>query len=259
MPVAQPPAHPPRFGLPLTTARLAFGVLTLVAIVAQYTHRDHPSSFYTVNYLSFFTNLSNLLAAGLLLYGAYLGLRQHRPSGHHASPNRPSAPHASPNAPQASPNAPRASASPGGPPNERNDSSPYDLLRGAAVVYMTITGMVFTLLLSRSAQALPWANAVVHYIMPVVIVLDWLVTPPQMPLTRARAARWLIFPAVYFVYTLVRGAIVDWYPYPFLDVDAHGYARVFANGVGVLVAISAVGMAALLAVNRLGARINSRR
>ncbi len=62
-------------GRPLALARLAFGLLTIVAIVAQYAHREKPSAFYTTNFFSFFTNESNLLAAGLLFYGAYRGLR----------------------------------------------------------------------------------------------------------------------------------------------------------------------------------------
>jgi hypothetical protein len=198
----------------LAPARLAFGALTIAAVVAQYTHRANPSAFYTVNYFSFFTNESNLFATALLVYGAYVGLRG-------ASQGR---------------------------------SSLYDLLRGAAVVYMTITGVVFALLLSRSAQALPWANAVVHYVMPVVIVLDWTLDPPGRPIRRRRAARWLIFPAVYFGYTLVRGAIVGWYPYPFLNVTTYGYERVLVNGVGVLIAMTVLGIAALRVGNRLRAR-----
>lgn len=197
----------------LAPARLAFGALTIAAVVAQYAHRANPSAFYTVNYLSFFTNESNLFATALLLYGAYFGLRR-----------------------------------------DGEGRSSLDLLRGAAVIYMTITGMVFTLLLSRSAQALPWANAVVHYMMPIVIVLDWTFDPPRRPITRARAARWLIFPAVYFAYTLIRGAIVGWYPYPFLNVTTYGYGRVLVNGIGVLIAMTVVGIATLRVGNRAFAR-----
>jgi hypothetical protein len=201
----------------LAPARLALGALTIAAVIAQYAHRANPSAFYTVNYFSFFTNESNLFATALLLYGAYLGLRR------------------------------------GG--GER--SSLYDLLRGAAVIYMTITGAVFVLLLSPSHEAVPWANAVVHYGMPIVIVLDWLLDPPRARITWRRATRWLIFPAVYFGYTLIRGAIVGWYPYPFLNVTVHGYGGVVANGVGILVAMAAVSSATLLLGNRLHARFRT--
>ena len=198
----------------LALARVAFAALTIVAMAAQYAHRENPSAFYTTNFFSFFTNESNLFAAALLGWGAYRGLR------------------------------------PGG----WSGSSTYDLLRGAAVIYMTITGAVFVLLLSGSSESLPWANAVVHYVMPVVIVLDWLIDPPRARITRGKAWRWLIFPVVYFGYTLIRGAITGWYPYPFFDVAGKGYGRVLADGVGILIAMIAVGSATLRAGNGLRGR-----
>ena len=235
--------------LALTSARLIFAVLTVVAVAAQYLHRGKPSGFYTVNYFSYFTNDSNLLATALLLLGVWRYARTARSQADRSAPAV-----AGGSALAAAGGSALAVA------DDRADTgaSAYDLLRGAAVLYMAITGMVFTLLLSRSDQALPWANAVVHYIMPVVIFLDWLVDPPRARLTRAKAARWLIFPLVYFAYTLIRGAIVDWYPYPFFDVSAHGYGRVLANGVGVLVGMLLVGAVTLLVGNARRARLQQR-
>jgi hypothetical protein len=61
----------------------------------------------------------------------------------------------------------------------------------------------------------------------------------------SEAASWLIFPAVYLVYSLVRGPIADWYPYPFLDPDhGDGYANVALTSAAVLVTI--IVLAALL-------------
>ncbi len=208
----------------LALLRLAFAVLTIVAIVAQYAHRANPSAFYTVNFFSYFTNESNLFATALLLYGAYRGLR---PGG------------------WSSAEAYRSKA---------DGAQAYDLLRGAAVIYMVITGAVFVLLLSGSKPSVPWANAVVHYVMPIVIVLDWLIDPPRARIVWHRTWRWLIFPVVYFSYTLIRGAIVGWYPYPFLNVSSKGYGRVLADGVGILIAMIAVGAATRRAGNRLRAR-----
>jgi hypothetical protein len=200
---------------PLALARLAFGVLTIVAVAVQYAHRQNPTAFYTTNFFSFFTNESNLFAAALLSYGAYRGLR----------------------------------------PGSQPSPPAYDLLRGAAVIYMTITGIVFVLLLSGSNESVPWANAVVHYLMPIVIVLDWLIVPPRSRITWGRALRWLIFPVIYFGYTLIRGAIVGWYPYPFLNVASKGYGQVLADGIGILIGMVAVGSATLL----IGEELRTRR
>jgi len=38
-------------------------------------------------------------------------------------------------------------------------------------------------------------------------------------------------PVVWLVYTLVRGAFVGWYPYPFVDVGSHGYGYVAVSSV----------------------------
>lgn len=70
---------------------------------------------------------------------------------------------------------------------------------------------------------------------PVVIVLDWLVAPPARRPSIATAASWLAFPVVRLVYTSVRAAVVDWYPYPFLDPDDKGLGAVVVSCVGITV------------------------
>jgi peptidoglycan/LPS O-acetylase OafA/YrhL len=50
-------------------------------------------------------------------------------------------------------------------------SRTVELLRGAAVVYILTTGIVYLLLLSGHAPAYPWVNAILHYLMPVAVTL----------------------------------------------------------------------------------------
>jgi hypothetical protein len=40
---------------------------------------------------------------------------------------------------------------------------------------------------------------------------------------------WLAFPAFYSAASLIRGALIQVYPYPFIDVSALGYQRVLGN------------------------------
>lgn len=84
---------------------------------------------------------------------------------------------------------------------------------------MAIVGIVFTALLRHEdlGSLLPWVNTVLHYVMPVAVVLDWLYQPPRTALSFRQTLLWLIFPLVYLSYVLIRGSIVDWYPYPFLN------------------------------------------
>ena len=114
-------------------------------------------------------------------------------------------------------------------------------LRGAATLYMGITGMIFSLLLSGAdvQTPIPWVNSVLHYIFPLFIVIDWLVDRSVRPLAFRQGLVFLVYPVAYGAYCLIRGPIVDWYPYPFLDPRVHGYLYV----VIMMVFVAVVGLA----------------
>jgi hypothetical protein len=79
-----------------------------------------------------------------------------------------------------------------------------------------------------------------------VLRLDGLVFGPRGWVTWRVVRLSLIFPICWLVFTLVRGPIVSFYRYPFLDVDEHGYPRVLLSSV--VVAILFVGLGALARV-----------
>lgn len=136
----------------------------------------------------------------------------------------------------------------------------FDSLRGAATVYISITGVVYALLLSNVDvdTPLPWANVVLHYFVPIVAVVDWLIDLPDRRISLRSATLWLAYPLAYLVYSLIRGPIVDWYPYPFLDPRHDGYGHVAV--MSVVVAIAAALFAAVIAgATRLPGRMLSRR
>lgn len=110
-------------------------------------------------------------------------------------------------------------------------------LRLPAVVFMAITGIVVLVLLEKYASlalTLPWVGIVLHRIMSVVVFLDWLIVPPAKKI-RYRDGFWLLtFPLAYAGYTLWRGPLVGWYPYPFLDPQVVGsYQVVFLYIAGI--------------------------
>ncbi len=133
----------------------------------------------------------------------------------------------------------------------------WDLVRGAAVVYMTVTLVVFALLLSGTNvdTAIPWVNAVVHQIMPLAVIADWLIDPPRQRISVRTSLVWLVYPLAWTSYTLIRGALVDWYPYPFLNPANGGYGSVAMYVVAVLV--FGIGVCALVAW--IGTALGSRR
>jgi hypothetical protein len=139
--------------------------------------------------------------------------------------------------------------------NRKRTSTPrLDVVRGGAVVYMSITGIVFTLLLSNTDvdTAIPWVNSVVHELMPLVMLADWLTTPPAARLRLRQGLSWLSFPLVWIVYTIIRGAIVNQYPYPFLNPANGGYASVAVYCVAILVAMVVVSSLVVVLANAAG-------
>jgi hypothetical protein len=99
------------------------------------------------------------------------------------------------------------------PPTETDD-----IIRGSATVAIAIVGIVFGLLLSHmDSGMIPWTNFVAHYLMPVIMVLDWLIQPPQTKLAPKHIWYWVIYPIAYLIYSLIHGDFTNWYPYWFID------------------------------------------
>jgi len=127
----------------------------------------------------------------------------------------------------------------------RRSSTVFKAFRLTGIVSITITGIVYHTVLRGLFDLERWAlvaDNVLHTIVPIIAVVGWLVWGPR-GLTSARIMRLsVIFPICWLAFTLVRGAIVDFYPYPFIDVIRLGYVRVFVNCVWV--AILYLGVAA---------------
>jgi hypothetical protein len=129
-------------------------------------------------------------------------------------------------------------------------------LRGAATVFLTVTFVVVILLLQNVdvGLQLAWVDFVLHKLTPVVIVADWLLDPPSVRITPRLALSWLVYPLLWLAYTMVRGPMAAWYPYPFLDPANGGYGSVALTVVVILIASAVVCLAFAWVANRLGER-----
>jgi len=126
----------------------------------------------------------------------------------------------------------------------RHDGRRWRVLRLAALVMMTVTGLVHWFLL-RPLSTLVGVEAVgdvlVHVAVPVLTVIGWLVFGPR-PRIDPRTVAWsLAWPIGWLVYTLVVGGLTGWYPYPFLDVADRGVGPVAITGGAI--ALLLVGLA----------------
>jgi hypothetical protein len=108
-----------------------------------------------------------------------------------------------------------------------------------------VTGLVFHAVLAQTLDLKSWAaagNELVHTVVPIMTVVGWLMLGPRGLVSRRVAWLSLIFPAWWLVFTLIRGAIAHWYPYPFIDVTQLGYGGAAVNCLWV--ALLMLGLAA---------------
>lgn len=182
--------------LAITIYRAFFGVLTVVTIAIQLAIvADNNPAFSPLNFFSYFTIESNILAAIIFLISAWGAWRN-------------------------------------------KHSNTFALIRGAAVLYMVTTGIVYSFLLSDvDVQTTGWVNVILHTVMPVAVFADWLFDRPARRIAFKDTMAWLVFPLCFLGYSLIRGALVGWYPYPFLNPQEGGYGRVAATCAAIAVAI----------------------
>src|SRR3990167_9169997 len=113
--------------------KVFFGLLGLSAVVTEMVVTIGRGTFRPENFFSYFTIESNIIAGVVFLISAWMLFKGRK-------------------------------------------SSTLDFSRGAATLFMTITGIVFATLLSKldvQLTAVPWDNTVLHYVIPMAILADW--------------------------------------------------------------------------------------
>ena len=118
-------------------------------------------------------------------------------------------------------------------------------VRSALVVYIIIVGVVYAVLLRNlwhphGVQLL--ADRVLHDAIPFLYPLYWLAFLPKGSLRWSDPAWWLVYPVLYFLYSMLRGAAFGIYLYPFFDVAHLGFERVAMNGIGLLAGFFGLGV-----------------
>jgi len=185
-----------------TAYRALAGTLTALAVALQYwlSVVANPSSdvlISSLRFFSFFTILTNLLAAAALLWPV---LRPEDVAARFLS---------------------RASV--------RTAIAGYIVMVGV-VYYLLLLGLSHRQGLSLAVEH------ILHSVTPLLFVIDWAFFVPKAGVRWRVGFAALIFPLAYAAWILVYGAASGWYPYPFIDVSELGYAQVGANIVALVVA-----------------------
>jgi hypothetical protein len=84
------------------------------------------------------------------------------------------------------------------------------------------------------------ADTLLHYVTPLLYLLWWLLIVRHGPLRLADVPVMLAPTLVYFLYVLARGALVQEYPYPVINVLKLGYPHVLLNAVYLTLGLGAL-------------------
>ena len=94
-----------------------------------------------------------------------------------------------------------------------------------------------------------YSNYIVHYIVPLLSLLNWLLFSKKEELSYTWALIWTVIPWIYVIYAMIMGAagkIIEntdsAYPYDFMDVSRHGALIVARNCALVVVVFVAAGL-----------------
>ncbi|MDQ0574010.1 hypothetical protein QFZ29_000233 [Agromyces albus] len=196
--------------------RLLVAALEIVALIGNFQYVLGFRFFATANFFSYFTIQSAMIAVVTLAIGAAFALFTPR------------------------------------------DPAWLGVLRTMVTVYLLVSGIVFGLIVVQASSRdyrvdVPWSDTLLHFIVPALAIVAWTVdgviaVNPRVPWT---TVGWvLVFPTLWLVYTLIRGADVGWYPYFFLDEAQVGGALGVALYCAVVLAIFVGLTAGFVALHR---------
>jgi hypothetical protein len=146
--------------------------------------------------------------------------------------------------------------------------TPAPRLHGGVVLWIVITGLVAHILLNHGANPLPglvhapdlwvnWTAFALHYVVPVMVLVDWMLFSPRRAVSWRHIPLWLAYPLGYGLVALARAALYpdfeNPYPYYFLDPRTNGYLWVAAQ-FGILTVEFAVLGAIVVLLNRVTGR-----
>jgi len=138
-----------------------------------------------------------------------------------------------------------------------HDGRVWRVVHLATLVGIAVTAVVHWFFL-RPILDLTGSSYVVdkllHVVVPLLFVVVWVAAGPRRQTTRAEVLPMLVWPALWGAYTLVRGSVADFWPYPFMDVDELGWGHVLLNLAGVAVLFGIVGLACVAADRALARR-----
>ena len=135
------------------------------------------------------------------------------------------------------------------------------IFRLTVAASMVVVAVIYNALLAGSAPDVrdgnyEWPvlpNLIMHNWMPIVILIEYLLVDSAAKLPLRKAFWVLVYPITWLIFTLIRGSIQGWWPYPFLDPQ-YGIPNML-KWIGIISAFFIVLATGLLPLQRQIAKI----
>ncbi len=130
----------------------------------------------------------------------------------------------------------------------------FRVARLMGLVGIVVTGIVYHVALRAYLELDSWglvADHLLHTVVPILAIVGWLLYGPRRLTSSAVASATVLYPVAWVTFTMIRGAAIHWYPYPFIDVDRLGYLKVAANCVWVALLVFGIAAGATAVDRRL--------
>ena len=136
--------------------------------------------------------------------------------------------------------------------NISRDGKWFRVFRLDSVLMIAVTGIVYNAMIAPSYPPVGlyvYSSFCEHTLTPILTILVFLIAGPRGWINLKTFGLALLLPVAYAAYTLLRGAVINMYPYDFLDVVTYGYAAVL-QFVAIILTAAAVLMAIFWAIDR---------
>ncbi len=132
------------------------------------------------------------------------------------------------------------------------DHPRLDVARVAVLSLVVTAGILFALILQQSGARgirvdVPWSGVALHFILPLFALADWVLSPRRHRVSFRVLIVVVGYPVVWGIVTMIRGAMVGWYPYYFLDPAQIDSPLEFAGQAVLMLAVFAIVGSVLIA------------
>ncbi|WP_188509352.1 Pr6Pr family membrane protein [Conyzicola nivalis] len=205
-------------------ARFIFALVELVSLVARYIWGLDTASFAPGNFFAYLTIQSNIAFMVVCVVGGIVALK-----------------------------------STVDPPWLTN-------LHAVVLSWILVAGIVFAILVQQAGERgfrleVPWSDQVLHFWLPAFALLEWIISRGRGRSQWRMITLTVGYPVIWGGITLVRGAVVGWYPYFFLDPDqvTDPFEFVTYSSIALLTfAVTSTGVISLARLKPVAERVSAR-